>query len=162
MTKYIVALLLIIGLVSTGFAQSEVHADGHIVADGGRLFKTYSAFTATSDDTTGYVTINIPGFVADPLLCPLVRLVGIATDSVAADVYVLGRNRNLTAFTASYADSIVGTSNTSNTTVITLRAHGTDRLAGCTQFKVGTVFRATGQGTTAGRSLKWYIMYRLP
>lgn len=160
---FIVAILTVIPVLLFAQNTSQLNC-GQVgfTAERARLEKTFTNFTATSDDTSGYFTINVPGWASDPLLCPDVRLIGVATDSISADVYVLGRNGTLTtAITASYADSIVGTSNTSNTTVIVLKAQGTDRLSGCTQFKVGTVFRATGQGTTSGRTMKWYLEYVL-
>lgn len=145
------------------FAQGTSQLDGTYgwTAERGRLYKTHTTFTATSDDTTGYVTINVAGFGADPLLAREVDLILVATDSVSADVYVIARNSFLTSVTSTYSDSIIGTSNTSNIKVITLKGTTLDRFSstGVTQFKVGTVFRASGQGTTAGRTLKQYIKY---
>lgn len=161
MKRFIVAVLMFVPLLGMAQNTSQLNGTFGWTAENARLFKTYTTFTATSDDTSGYPTINVAGMGSDPLLCREVRLIGVATDSVAADVYAIGRNSTLTGVTVTYADSIVGTSNTSNTAVIVLRSSTIDRLTGCTQFKLGTVFRAAGQGTTTGRTLKWYIQYVL-
>lgn len=168
MKKIIMALLLVL-MVSVGLAQntSQLPGSNAPTAERARLFKTYNPYTATSDDTTGFVTVNLPGWGSDPLLCSEVRLILVSTDSIAADIYVIGRNGTLTTPTVVYADSIVAsdsltTMNAGSRKIITLRSSATDRLAGCTQFKVGTVFRATGQGTTTGRTAKWYILYKYP
>ena len=158
MKKIIVAILLLFPAIV--FSQ-ELNAGDAWRGERGKLFKSYAPFTATSDDTSGFVTIDIPGLVSDPLMCSEVRLLGVATDSISADVYVNGTNRKITSITASYSDSIIGTSNTLNIVVISIKANGLDRIPGCTEFKVGTVFRATGNGTTSGRTMKWYVMYKL-
>ncbi len=164
MKTMIVAFLLML-TVTVGLAQntSQLNAGQTTpTAERWRLFKTYSPFTATSDDTTGWVTINLPGWTSDPLLCSEVAIIGVATDSIAADVYVIGRNSTQTSTTVTYADSLVGTSNSDNRTTIVLKSSTLNRLAGCTQFKVGTVFRASGNGTTTGRTMRWGIYYRYP
>lgn len=162
MKKLILLALMLFSVEA--YSQGALRANmTTAVGSRARLEKTYTNFTATSDDTSGYFTIDVPGWTSDPLFCSQVVLLGVATDSVAADVNVIGRNGSLTSdITVSYADSIVGTSNTSNTSTIILRNSTTNRLNGCTQFKVGTVFRATGQGTTTGRTMKWYLLYVFP
>ena len=130
-----------------------------------RLFKTYTDYLSTSDDTTGFVTINVPAWTSDPLLCSEVVLLALATDSVNADVNVIGRNGTLTSVTNTYVDSITIASNTGGTKAIVLRNNATERFTSAeTQIKVGTVFRnaASDLGTTTGRTLKWYIMYVFP
>lgn len=156
MTRVISVLVLM--LVVAGFALSQSQGSNNFQAQNAFLFKTYSPFTATSDDTTGIVSVS-PPLSADVLLAREVRLLGVCTDSLAADVYVIGYNRTQTAVTTTYTDSLVTTSNTGTFKVIDLRAPGVNRLAGCTEFKVGTVFRATGQGTTTGRTMKWYLLW---
>lgn len=159
--KLLLSLGLMLLVVGTVFSQGDIQGNQLFLGSSAQLFKTYTTFTATSDDTTGYLSLQIdPVLKTQILLASEVRLLGVGTDSVAADVYVIGRNKTLTGITATYADSIVGTSNTSNTKVINLRTPDTDLLDGCTEIKVGTVFRATGQGTTAGRTLKWYLLWR--
>lgn len=163
-------LVLMLSLVGISFAQntSQLNGQPNPTAERARLFKTYTTYTATSDDTTGFVTVNLPTWTSDVLLCSEVRLIWVSTDSVNADLYVIGRNGTLTTPTVTYADSIVigdslaTGSNNGSRKIVTLRSSATDRLAGCTQFKVGTVFRATGQGTTAGRTTKIYVMYKYP
>jgi len=155
-----VALLILVASVATAQIVPGNFA-------GAYLFKTYTTFTATSDDTSGFVTFG-PDVV---LNASEVALVAVATDSVNADVNVIGTNRNLLnaagarVAVTTYADSLnVGTTVWTTTTpylkVITLKDGVINRLAGCTDFKVGTVFRATLQGTTAGRTLKWYLYWR--
>lgn len=161
MKKLILLVLMLNAYVySQNTSQLNANQQG-ATAERARLFKTYTNFVGgTTGDTTGYVTINLPGWTSDPLLTSVVYLINVATDSIAADCSVQGRNGTLTSVTSTYVDSLVGTSNTSNIKVITLKDNATNRLAGCTQFKVGTVFRASGNGTTTGRSSKWYIMYK--
>lgn len=162
--KKLLLLVLMLSAVNV-FAQdhSKLNATQTTVGAGrASLFKSYTNFTATSDDTTGYVTVSVPGWTSDALLCREVRLIIVATDSIADDIYVIGRNSYNTNITSTYADSLVGTSNSLNTAVITLKSSTLDRMPGCTQFRVGNVFRATGQGTTSGRTLKCYIMYIAP
>lgn len=160
MKKVIFCVLMLLGVI--GASAQDLQGTHLFLANKAQLFQTYTTYTATSDDTTdNFVSLTIdPVLKTDVLLASEVRLIGVATDSVAADVYVIGSNSFLTSLTETYADSLVGTSNTSNIAVITLRSSTIDRLAGKTRLKVGTVFRATGQGTTAGRTTKWYILWK--
>lgn len=101
-----------------------------------------TTFTATSDDTTSYFSIKDAaklGFII------------YSTDSCAVDLYFLGRNSAYNTYTASYADSLVTESNTGAATAVTISGTTLDRLALCDEMAIGYVFRATGQGTTAGR-----------
>ena len=158
MKKILFVALMLLG-TGVVFSQDIGGADVFL-ANRAMLFKTYTTFTATSDDTTGFISLTTdPILKTDVLLARLVYLLGVATDSIASDVYCNGTNQSQTGFTTTYADSLVGTSNTANRVVITLKSYTIDRLAGSTQLKVGTVFRATGQGTTAGRTLKWYLLW---
>ena len=149
--KYFVSLLLV--FLTVGAYAQQNRLNPRIGKED--AFKTYTTFTATSDDTTAFVTVP----VVDPLLAKEVILIGIATDSIAADVYAIGRNSARTSVTETYADSIIGTSNTSNIVRIVLKDNATNRLEGCDQFKLGTVFRASGNGTTAGRTFKWFLWW---
>ena len=159
--KQLVILLGLILLVSPVFAQ-DIGGDGSFRANKAQLFKTYTTYVATSDDTSNYITI-VPPIGADILLCREVRLIAVSTDSVNADINVIGINGYLTSIApTAYTDSIVAsdsltTMNAGSKKIITIKGTALDRLIGATQMRVGTVFRATGQGTTAGRTLKWYV-----
>lgn len=134
-----------------------------------KLLKTYTTFTATSDDTISY-SINASG-LGDLMQAREYGLIAVASDSVSADVYVDPYNAAvydsagvLEKIGTAYADSLVPgttvwTAGTPYIKVIPLKSTTLDRLAGATQFKLGTVFRATLNGTTAGRFLKWYLYW---
>lgn len=162
--KHVIAIALAVLMASQVFAQSEPGK-----YERAKLFKTFTTFTATSDDSTGFVTVP----VYDVLNASEVVFIAKQTDSVSADLYFLGFNMGVTDSAGTveeidmYADSISinvnngainGTS--PKYTVIPLKDATVNRLAGCTSFKVGTVFKATNNGTTAGRTLKYYIYWR--
>lgn len=163
--KHLCVVALLILAVALSFSQS---IPGEY--DRARLFKTFTTYTATSDDTTGYVTVP----VHDVLNAQEVVVVCKQTDSVSADLYFLGYNLGVTdsagtheEIVSAYADSISinvnngainGTS--PKYTVIALKDATVNRLPGCTSFKVGTVFKSSNQGTTAGRTLKYYLFWR--
>lgn len=162
--KHVIAVALAVLIVSQAFAQSEPGK-----YERAKLFKSYTTFTATSDDTTGFVAVPIQ----DILNASEVVLVAMQTDSANADLYFLGYNLSVTdsggvrEVIKTYADSIsVNINNgaingtTPKYTIIPLKDATVNRLPGCTSFKVGTVFKAAGQGTTAGRQLKYYIYWR--
>jgi hypothetical protein len=156
--KQLVILLGLILLVSPVFSQ-DIGGDGSFRANKAQLFKTYTTYTATSDDTSRYITI-VPPIGADILLCREVRLIAVWTDSCEADINVIGINGYLTGVSGTaYTDSIVSTSNTGSFKIINIKDMTTQVLDGATQMRVGTVFRATGNGTTAGRTLKWYVQW---
>ena len=157
--KYAILIALILLVVVPGFAQTIKGGNQSYEFNRGTLVKSYTNFTAASDDTTGYVG---GGTVlgADVLGASEVYLITATTDSAAVDVTFQGKNSFVTSFTASYADSVVTTSNTGATSVITLKSPTLNRLAGCTEFKIANIFRATGQGTTAGRTYKQYLMVK--
>jgi hypothetical protein len=165
MRKTIIGLILLIcsPLIAVGF--QDIGGDGSFRANKAQLFKTYTTYTATSDDTSAYITI-VPPIGSDILLCREVRLIAVSTDSLAADINVIGINGHLTAIApAAYTDSIVISDsvaagpNSGTKRIITIKGTALDRLIGATQMRVGTVFRASGQGTTAGRTLKWYVLW---
>ena len=162
--KHLIVIALAVLMVSQAFSQSEPGK-----YERAKLFKTFTTFTATSDDTTGFVTVP----VLDVLNASEVVFVAKQTDSVNADLYFLGFNLGVTDSAGTreemdmYADSIsVNVNNgaingtSPKYTVIPLKDATVNRLAGCTSFKVGTVFKAAGQGTTAGRQLKYYLYWR--
>lgn len=161
MKKLFLTIVTLFCVVS-GFAQVNLGQNSLLYK--AELFKTYTNFTATSDDTTGWVTVP----VTEVLAAREVILLGISTDSIQANVYVVGRNDILTNITTTVTDSITTlgagatawSSTNPKTKVITLKTNGTNNLPGCTQFKVGTVFGVAGsQGTTTGRTMKWYLYY---
>lgn len=158
MRKILFVALMLLG---TGVVLAQdIGGSNAFLANRAMLFKTYTNFTATSDDTTGFISLTTdPILKTDVLFARQVILLGVATDSISADVYCNGTNQSQTGFTTTYADSLIGTSNSANRVVITLRSSTVDRLTGSTQLKVGTVFRASGQGTTSGRTLKWYLQW---
>ena len=162
--KHLIVIALAVLMVSQASAQSEPGK-----YERAKLFKTFTTFTATSDDTTGFVTVPI----LDVLNASEVVFVAKQTDSVNADLYFLGYNLSVTDSAGTreeidmYADSISVNINNGaingtspKYTVIPLKDATVNRLAGCTSFKVGTVFKATGQGTTTGRKLYYYLYWR--
>jgi len=157
MKKFLLLIITCLAFVGAS-AQTELRGTSGPMATIAFNFKTYTNYTGSTADTTGFIKLSEPVLGADFLLWNKVYLIGVATDSVAADVYVIGRNGRLTTqITKTYADSIKGTSNTLNTVVILVEGFATDRLPGCTQVRVGTVFRGSGNGTTTGRTMKWYF-----
>ena len=167
MKRLMIAVLMLV-FVGVGLAQntSQLNSAGNPTAERARLFKTHTNYGIGTGDTTGFVTVNLPGWASDPLLCSEVYIIGVATDSVAAAVAVIGSNGTLTSTTVSYADSLVGTNNTDNRVTIVLKSSTLNRLAGCTRLKLGVVYATAGHananGTTTGRTVKWYIGYKYP
>lgn len=155
MKKLILFLALILAALPV-FAQSVENDAWDVVRVDAWNFKTYTNFTASSDDTSGYIAI---GSIPDILASREVIFIAVATDSVATDLSFQGRNRTLTSVTESHTggDSLVGTSNTSNIFRIVIKDAATNLLEGLDEFKVGSVFRASGNGTTTGRTLKFYL-----
>lgn len=126
------------------------------------LIKTYTTFTATTDDTTGYISLA----TCDLSKAREVAIITIATDSVQATLQFIGRNSQLTKLTDIYTDSISTLggggidwdATTPKTKVTILKGPGVNVLEGCDQLKIGTVFlNASEIGTTAGRTLKHYL-----
>lgn len=155
----VLALVLVAGITD---AQSPITA---------RLFKTYTTYTHTSDDTTGYVTIPVEAVMH----ASEVGVIAVATDSVHATVYIIGDNSQIKYSTVPlykvvYTDSLIAWANTAydGTTValtytkyFPIRDNTHENLPGCDRFKVGTVFfNALDQGNTAGRTLKYYLVWR--
>ena len=122
-------------------------------------FKTYTNYTATSDDTTGNITID--GVGQDILLGSEVVLYAVA-DTVACDVYVIPSNSRITGEEGTaYADSIPAATSADNAwKVIVIKSPTVNRFPGFTSIKVGTVFRASGQDVSVGRTFKWYLFWK--
>lgn len=162
-----IALLGVLLLVaSLGFAQQNVTNLGiYDLATPAYMVKAYSNYTATSDDTTGTITWG-----TYPILFNSeVYLVGVATDTIQAAVYVIGSNRDLPYVKVVHTDSISSithyytdaaiTATNPVVHVITLKNQTINVLGGCTDFKIGDVFTAY-EGTTSGRTMKWYVVVR--
>ena len=162
--KYAVILLSLFLLASPVLSQ-DIGGGPNFRANKAQLFKTYTTYTASSDDTSGYITIE-PPFGTSLLLAQEVTLLWVSTDSAAADVNVLATNDYLTTvqfttYTDSIvvADSVAAGLNAGTEKVIVIKSPTVNRFPGATRIKVGTVFRATGQGTTAGRTGKWFVQW---
>ena len=163
--KWLLAVILTLTLATMAYSQADVlrGVAGPAVGRGMLIDSHTNYANTTTHDTTGYVTTSDPVLGADfYAACSEVFLVGVSTDSASFDVNVIGRNSYLTTVTTTYADSFNTTSNTGTFKVITLKDATLDRLAGCTQFKFGATARATLNGTTSGRTLKWYVMWIRP
>lgn len=159
MKKLIVVLMLI-----APFALGQMINSPIVKA---KLLKTYTNYTTSTADTTGYISLAD----ADLYLAREVCLIGIATDSIQATVQVIGRNTQIVTgttylLTDVYTDSIssLGAGTTAwaatnpKTKVIVVKGPGVNVLEGCDQFKVATlVINAASNGTTSGRYLKWYL-----
>lgn len=151
-----IALFLALMFAMPVIAQ-EITRDGYgVAAIDAWNFKTHTNYTASSDDTTGYIAVG--GF-PDILTSREVVLIVVSTDSAAVDFQLIGRNRTLTGVTESHTtgDSLVTTSNTGSFARIVIKDAATNLLEGLDEFKLGTVFRASGNGTTTGRTLKSYL-----
>jgi hypothetical protein len=169
--KYLIVLLVLLLVAPLGMGQQYL-------PENAKLVKTFTTYISTSDDTTGYITVP----VTNVLNAREVGIIAVATDSVHADLYFLGRNLDASSvWTASltyansvtsagfYADSLstLGANYTTTSAtlpyikVIMLKDATKNVLAGCLDFKIGTVFKNTAQqGNTAGRTLKYFLFWR--
>ena len=161
--KRILAVCLLMLLVGVTFAQNS--APG--VYDRAQLLKTITTFTSATAETTGWYSYP------DLLNCREVYLLAYATDSVHQTVCVMGRNTALpasatTKYEDAYVDSLpLSASATAVTTalvprvlVIPLKDGVVNRLEGCNQFRIGTTgLSAAHNGTTAGRFLRYYLVW---
>jgi hypothetical protein len=162
--KQLVILLGLLLLTSQVYPQ-DISGGPNFRANKAQVFKSYATYTASSDDTSGYITIE-PPLGTNVLLANEVSLIWVSTDSASADVNVIATNDYLTTvkFTT-YTDSIVVSDsvaaglNSGTQKIIVLKSPTINRFPGATRVKVGTVFRATGQGTTAGRTGKWFVQW---
>lgn len=177
--KKLMLLALLLVIPSIMFSQAMKIGSYGLRANSGELVKTYTTYLSTTDDTTAWITISDPEIGSTPLLCRELEIFAIATDSVHADVYVIGRNDVFTTYTTNsletnttYADSLIGWANKAYSATLpyikairlkgdNVQAGVRNALSGCTQFKIGTNCKGAGeQGTTAGRTLKWYVKWR--
>jgi hypothetical protein len=161
MKRLIFAVLLVMS-VSTLFAQQS---RGPFIP--ALNIKTYHPFTATSDDTTGWITVP----VKDVLDASEITLIWVSNDSVQAAVYVIGKNTSLSskAKVLTYTDSISTIAQAFADSAafassyymkgIPIKGPGYNRLPGCTSFKVGTVFTAA-TGTRVTNYGRWYLYWR--
>jgi hypothetical protein len=152
---FVVAVMLMVAF--TAFGQTQRLVLPNYVIDGYN-FKTYTNYTATSDDTTG--VISLEGVGTNILAGSEVVLYAVA-DTCAADVYVIPSNALITGEEATaYADSLVTTSADNSWKVIVVKSPTVNRFPGFTSIKVGTVFRASGQDVSTGRTVKWYLFWK--
>jgi hypothetical protein len=177
MNKLIWLVLFLIPCLMFG----QISGTATFRAHDGQLVKTYTTYTTASADTTGWLTISDPVIGSRPLLARELYAIWISTDSTHATVNFIGRNNTLTTVTTnSLGSGTIGTTAISNFTyidslplpgnkaytstlpyvhVITLKSPSIDRLPGCTQFQIGTVFtNAVNQGNSA-RTGKWYLKW---
>lgn len=167
MKHILLILLTLFAVVSMMTAQSSAVYPGNFVFDEAQLLAPahnpttgyITNFTSTSDDSTGYINLSTGSLGTKVGLCREVYLILVATDSIAADLTVRMRNGTLTSLTTTYADSIIGTSNTSNVKIITIKNALTNRLTIYDEFKLITDIRASGTGTTTGRTYKQYLWW---
>jgi hypothetical protein len=130
-----------------------------------KLVKTVTNYIDTSDDTTGFVTVD----VVEVLNATEVGIITVTTDSVQATLYFIGTNADIPRATTTYADSIstlgggaVSWDATTTKVKVTMLKDATvNRLPGCNRLKIGTVMLNSAHlGTTAGRTLKHYLFWR--
>jgi hypothetical protein len=152
---FVVAVLLMVSFTAFGQMNRLILPNFVIEAYN---FKTYTNYTATSDDTTGNIVIDNVG--QDILSGSEVVLYAIA-DSAAADVYIIPSNSKVTGEEGTaYADSVLTTSADNSWKVIVIKSPTVNRFPGFTSIKVGTVFRGSGQDVSTGRTFKWYLDWK--
>jgi hypothetical protein len=162
MKKLVILFVLVAFGVS--FTYSQVKNNMTLRA---KLLKTYTNPANASDDTTGFITVSN----VKVLDGSYVGIFCVATDSVQAAVYVIGSNSAIPGSKLVYADSIstilfgvngkAAFATTPYFKGITLRGGGVDRLSGCDQFKIGTVFPAGADSNPydATKTVKWYLYW---
>ena len=158
--KTVTIIIALILLSSFAFSQGYmVTGNQAFEAQKGLLFKTLTNYNAANADTTGW--INCQGVLGvDVLTAREVGVLVVATDSAKSDFVFYGRNSYVTSITDSYADSINGENNTLNIARIMLKDATVNRLEGCTEFKMSSIFRSTPtNGHTTGRTCKFYLYY---
>jgi hypothetical protein len=153
---FVVAVLLLVAVSAFAQVTNRVVLPNFVIP--AYNFKTYATYTATSDDTTGNITID--GVGQNILLGSEVVLYAVA-DTCAADVYIIPSNSQISGEEGTaYADSVVTTSLDNSWQVIVIKSPTVNRFPGFTSIKVGTVFRGAGQDVSAGRTFKWYLMWK--
>jgi hypothetical protein len=167
MKHILLILLTLFAVVSMMTAQSSAVYPGNFVYDDAQLL-TFSHntgagyitnYTSTSDDSTAYITLSTGSLGTRVGLCREVYLVLVSTDSLATDLTVRMRNASLTSLTTTYTDSMIATSNTLNYKVIVLKDAATNRLTAYDEIKLIADIRASGTGTTTGRTFKAYLAW---
>jgi len=162
MKKFIVILALALLSVGSAFSQAEYTGPALYYANEAQLFKTFTNYITTSDDSTGFISFNIdPVLRSRILLAREVRVIAVATDTVYVALNWIGRNGTLsTVGSTATGDSLYYDGTGSVFKVFDIRTSDTDLLAGSTMMKAHVVFAngATHQGTTTGRTLKLYLL----
>jgi len=162
--KKLMLMFVLVSFVGIGFAQPKNNATIHA-----KLLKTYTDPLNASDDTIKAVTVaNVKVLDAQ-----YVAILYVASDSTQAAVYVIGSNSALSVRTPlPYTDSISTILQLINGHAgfltqpyfkgITLRGGGVDRLSGCDQFKIVTVWPAGADSAPYDRSktVKVYLYWR--
>jgi len=176
--KKLMLLALLLVIPSIVFGQAFKYGSYGWRANSGELVKTFTTYLSTSDDTTGWISISDPVISSYPLLADELQVIAVASDSVHADIYFIGRNDIWTTVTTSanasctYTDSLHGWANLAYTATLpyfktfTLKGQGVYAqamvaLAGCTQFKIGTVFKGAGEQGNTARTLKYYVKWKV-
>lgn len=163
--KKLIILFALVSFVGIGFAQPKTNATIHA-----KLLKTYTNPLDASDDTIKAVTVaNVKALDAQ-----YVAIFYVATDSTQAAVYVIGSNSAISGSRTPlpYADSISTILQLINGHAgflvqpyfkgITLRGGGVDRLSGCDQFKIVTIWPSGADSAPYDRSktVKVYLYWR--
>lgn len=147
--KQLILSIFLLVFAGSVLAQSV----GDVTTGGTTRIYVKTNFTTSTADTTNYFDISKysdVGFIYQ------------STDSAAFDIYFDGRNNLITAVTTTYADSLVTTSNTGSQTSTVIKSTTLNRLPNETQVRMRVIARNTGQGTTSGRTLKGYLVFKQP
>lgn len=147
-------LLVVLTLASSWtFSQTKTGSlSNPVVTSTDRVYQKVNFTTATAE-TTNYISVRDMGEWG---------LIYEATDSVGVDFVVTGRNSVVQAITTTFADSLVGTSNTSNTASRVFKSETVNTFPNEDQIKISVIARGSGQGTTSGRALKIWMYYKKP
>jgi hypothetical protein len=162
MKKVVLLFSLALFVSNLSYSQGGSAMLGEYV--NGKLIKTVSAYTTSTNDTTGYVKLPL-----NLLTCGYCAIVAVATDSIQTQFQFLGSNSQLSSMaTVVYADSITtlggGTTTDWSATspkskTVVLKGPNKDNLPGCDQFKIGqTLLNSGTSGTSAARTLKLYLI----
>lgn len=148
-------LLLTLCLLSTLKAQNVPSGAISInpVYHPADLIYSKTNYTGTTLDTTAYLPI--------PFYSELGYLI-VSTDSAVFDVYFDGKNSSQSGVTTTYADSLKTTVNAGAAASILIKGPGTWRLPNENLIRFRVAARVTGNGTTAGRTLKIYRTSKAP
>jgi hypothetical protein len=158
--KHIIAVALVMLLAVTAFGQNSQPGK----YDHAQLVKTYTNYTSATADTTAWLTS------CDIVRARYLAVIKYQTDSAHADIYFMGRNTALPAVaTTKYVDTFVDsipyrggatTALAPRVTVRVLKGPGVDVLEGCNEFRIGTIFKNSGEnGNTTGRVVQYYVVW---